>query len=108
MARDVDPKRTRKALRKVRKLAESSPADGFSGWEADFLKEVGERLETYGSAFRDTTKGRPEEALSTLQHHKLAEIAAKANGKPKKPMGWRKREQARSKSSSSEPGETDD
>lgn len=91
MARAVDPKRTRKALRRVRALTQDKPAEEFSGWETEFLTEVGARLETYGSAFRDSTKGRPDEALSTLQHQKLAEIAAKAKGKARKPMGWKNR-----------------
>lgn len=92
MPRDVDPKRTRKALRLVRRLADAAPpAEAYSGWEQAFLDEVGQRLETYGSAFHDLGKGRPEEALSNLQQVKLKEIAAKAKGKTRKPMGWRKR-----------------
>lgn len=91
MPREVDPKRTRKALRAVRKLAESQPEEAYSGWEQEFLQEVGQRLETYGSAFNDISKGRSEEALSTLQHAKLREIADKAKGKTRKPMGWKKK-----------------
>ena len=114
MPRDVDPKRTRKALRIVRKLAaqaasgevidpetgEIKPAEGavdYSGWEKEFLSEVDKRLEKYGSAFHNLTKGRKDEALSTLQNVKLREIAAKARGKKraglqtKKPLGWKKR-----------------
>jgi hypothetical protein len=116
MPRDVDPKCTRKALRIVRKLAEAGaraeeidPATGeikaaanaanYSGWEKDFLGEVGTRLEKYGSAFHNLSKGRKEEALSMLQTVKLKEIAAKARGKKrrglttKKPLGWKKRGQ---------------
>ena len=109
MPREVDPKRTRKALRIVRKLAESSaaadpetgeikPAQGavdFSAWENEFLGEVGQRLEKYGSAFHNLAKGRAEDALSLLQTVKLKEIAAKARGKKrkglttKKPLGWK-------------------
>jgi hypothetical protein len=99
VARDVDPKRTRKALRIVRKLAAQAapaPSDGesadasdgaaseaYSSWEKTFLDEVGARLEKYGSAFADPSKGRPDEALSNLQAAKLREIAAKASGKVK-------------------------
>lgn len=104
--REVDPKRTRKALRMVRKLAArsaategstapaSGPADSggdaaddaeaadYSEWERTFLTEVETRLEKFGSAFANLAKGRPDEALSTLQAQKLREIAAKATGKP--------------------------
>jgi len=107
MARDVDPKRTRKALRIVRKLAEQGaareeidPETGevkenpggvdYSEWENDFLGEVGQRLEKYGSAFHNLSKGRAEDALSLLQTQKLKEIAAKAKGKPRKPLRARK------------------
>ncbi|MEQ1708712.1 MAG: hypothetical protein ABL864_10330 [Terricaulis sp.] len=114
MSRDVDPKRTRKAQRLVRKLAAKSaapqtidpetgevkPGTGdveYSAWENEFLGEVDSRLEKYGSAFHNLAKGRAEDALSVLQTIKLKEIAAKARGKPrkglttKKPLGWKKR-----------------
>jgi len=116
MARDVDPKQTRKALRIVRKLAakgpspevidpetgEVKPGEGavdYSRWESEFLTEVDQRLEKYGSAFADLSKGRKEDALSALQTVKLKEIAAKARGKKrkglttKKPLGWKNRPQ---------------
>ncbi len=90
MPREVDPKRTRKALRQVRKLAAlqdaatlaagEKPPD-YSGWEKEFLSEVEARLDKYGSAFADLGKGRPDEALSNLQSQKLKEISKKARGK---------------------------
>ena len=104
--REVDPKRTRKALRMVRKLAarsaeapasaprpgdrdpegtqdgDAAAAAAYSEWERTFLTEVETRLEKFGSAFANLAKGRPDEALSTLQAQKLREIAAKAAGKP--------------------------
>ena len=115
MPRDVDPKQTRKALRIIRKLAaqggaaetidpetgEVKPGEGavdYSQWESEFLTEVDQRLEKYGSAFHDLSKGRKEDALSSLQTVKLKEIAAKARGKKrkgmttKKPLGWKRRE----------------
>jgi len=114
MGREVDPKQTRKALRIIRKLAAKSavpetvdpetgevkPGSGeveYSGWENEFLTEVDKRLEKYGSAFNDLSKGRKDEALSNLQTVKLKEIAAKARGKKrkglttKKPLGWKNR-----------------
>ncbi len=107
MPRDVDPKQTRKALRIVRKLAAKAareetidPETGevkdaqsgvdYSSWENEFLGEVGQRLEKYGSAFHDLGKGRKEDALSMLQTVKLKEIAAKARGKPRKGLQTRK------------------
>ena len=114
MPRDIDRKKTQKALRIVRKLAAKSvapetidpetgelkPGEGavdYSHWENEFLTEVDKRLEKYGSAFADLSKGRKDEALSTLQTVKLKEIAAKARGKKrkglttKKPLGWKQR-----------------
>jgi hypothetical protein len=84
MPREVDPKRTRKALRRVRRLAAlqtdaETPPD-YSGWEKEFLTEVEQRLDKFGSAFADLGKGRPDEALSTLQAQKLREIEQKAKG----------------------------
>jgi len=118
MPRDVDAKKTRKAQRLIRKLAaqgnapetidpetgEVKPGEGavdYSPWENEFLTEVDQRLEKFGSAFADLSKGRKDEALSTLQTVKLKEIAAKARGKKrkglttKKPLGWKQRPPAR-------------
>lgn len=88
MPREVDPKQTRKALRRVRRLAalkeglkDGETAPEFSGWEEEFLSEVETRLDKYGSAFADPGKGRLEEALSVLQAQKLREIERKAKGK---------------------------
>jgi len=114
MAREIDPKQTRKALRIVRKLAAQSAAPetidpetgelkpgenavDYSPWESEFLSEVDQRLEKFGSAFNDLSKGGREEALSRLQTVKIKEIAAKARGKKrkglttKKPLGWKQR-----------------
>jgi hypothetical protein len=114
MARDIDRKKTRKALRIIRKLAaagkapetidpetgEIKPGEGevdYSAWENAFLTEVDQRLEKYGAAFNDLSKGRKDNALSNLQTVKLKEIAAKARGKKrtglrtKKPLGWKNR-----------------
>lgn len=120
MARDVDQKKTRKALRIIRKLAAKSAAPetvdpetgevkpgagevDYSQWENEFLTKVDKRLEKYGSAFNDLSKGKKDEALSTLQTVKLKEIAAKARGKKrkglttKKPLGWKNRPPPRSR-----------
>ncbi len=68
--REVDRRKTSKALRKLRKVVErTSGEEGpkLTAWEQEFVSGVSERLETYGSAFRDLTKGRAEEALSVRQ-----------------------------------------
>jgi hypothetical protein len=100
LARAVDPRRTRKALKAVRKLAalqvpdpqtgEIKAAADYSDWERTFLGEVEGRLDKYGSAFANLSKGRAEEALSDLQTAKLSEIAAKARGRPRKPLRAKK------------------
>ncbi|MBI1251780.1 MAG: hypothetical protein GC189_09940 [Alphaproteobacteria bacterium] len=101
MPREVDKRRTRKAQRALERLKrvqeDGGTAEDFSGWETEFLSEVGARLDKYGSAFADLSKGAPEDALSRLQAVKLKEIEAKAKGKPRKglqtrkPLGWKKR-----------------
>lgn len=70
MKREVDKRKTQKALRKLRRAAARATAEdgpGLTTWEKDFVEGVTTRLETYGSAFRDPGKGRLEEALSARQ-----------------------------------------
>ncbi|MEM9669982.1 MAG: hypothetical protein AAF950_13740 [Pseudomonadota bacterium] len=84
MARDVDEKKKRKALRKLRKAAkraESEGGPGLSDWEREFVDEVEERVEKYGSAFADPEKGDLAEPLSQRQLQKLREIDKKSRGK---------------------------
>ncbi|MEZ5997112.1 MAG: hypothetical protein R3B98_10425 [Hyphomonas sp.] len=92
MGRDVDERKKRAALRKLRKAAELA-AEGkgppLSDWEQQFLEEVEERIEKYGSAFADPMKGDEGEALSQLQQVKLKEIDKKARGKDRKGFGNR-------------------
>jgi len=86
MPRDVDERKKRKALRKLRKaaeLAEAGLGPPLSDWEREFLEEVEERIEKFGSAFADPNKGNLEEPLSALQARKLKEIDKKARGKGK-------------------------
>lgn len=86
MPRDIDERKKRKALRKLRKaamLAEQGLGPELSDWEQQFLEEVEERIETYGSAFADPSKGRLDSPLSALQERKLKEIDKKARGKSK-------------------------
>ncbi len=68
--REVDKRKTTKALRKLRRVAERASEEGGPGlttWEKDFVEGVTTRLETYGSAFRDPSRGNLEEALSARQ-----------------------------------------
>ena len=84
MAREIDDKKKRKALRKLRKAAERAEAEGgpgLSDWEKEFVEEVETRVEKYGSAFADPDKGNLDEPLSALQARKLKEIDKKSRGK---------------------------
>jgi hypothetical protein len=83
--RQVDARKTKKALRKLRRAVETAKEKGgkaeLSGWEKEFAQSVETKLTKYGSAFRDSAKGRLEEPLSARQAQKLGEIARKARGK---------------------------
>ncbi|WP_084398808.1 hypothetical protein [Henriciella aquimarina] len=99
MGREIDERKKRKALRKLRKaaeLAERGEGPPLSDWEREFLEEVEERIETYGSAFADPEKGSLEDPMSALQSQKLREIDKKARGKgggfkTRKPLGAKKK-----------------
>lgn len=99
MPREIDERKKRKALRKLRKAADlAARGEGpeLSDWEKEFLEEVEERIETYGSAFADPEKGNLEEPMSALQTRKLKEIDKKARGKgggfkTRKPLGSKKK-----------------
>lgn len=100
MPREVDERKKRAALRKLRRAADLA-AQGLgpplTDWEIAFLEEVEGRIEKYGSAFADPMKGAEGEALSGLQQLKLKQIDKKARGKEpkgfktKKPMGHKRR-----------------
>jgi len=99
MPREVDERKKRKALRKLRKAAElAARGEGppLSDWERAFLEEVEQRIEEFGSAFADPDKGSLEEPMSALQTQKLREIDKKARGKgggfkQRKPLGNKKK-----------------
>ncbi len=87
MARDVDERKTRAALRKLRAAkarADAGTGPSLSTWEEEFLQSLEERLTTYGSAFNDPEKGDRSEALSALQSLKVREIDRKTRGKDQK------------------------
>ena len=98
MARDIDQKKTRKALRKLRKArdrAESEDGPGLTDWEQEFVEGVEERLSTYGSAFNDPEKGTLDEALSHRQTHIIKQIDKKARGKGMKRSSFKSKSQER-------------
>jgi hypothetical protein len=79
MPREIDPKATAKALRKLKRAAKAAEEAGLvNDWEEEFLTSVEERLETFGSAFADPEKGPREEALSIRQQQVLARMRAEA------------------------------
>lgn len=83
--REVDKRKTNKALRKLRRAAARASEEGGPGltsWEKDFVEGVTGRLEKYGSAFRDPGKGRLEEALSQRQSQ-VARVIEKKSRKAK-------------------------
>lgn len=75
----VAPAKTRKAMRRVQRAVEVARQNGeeLSEWEAEFVRSLEERLDTYGSAFTDPQKGALDEALSQRQSRKVREIAKK-------------------------------
>lgn len=91
MARHIDARKTRKALRKIQKaalLAEQGLGPELTEWEKEFLETVGARLDTYGSAFQDQEKGALDNPLSLRQQIKLKEIDRKARGKGEPRSGY--------------------
>jgi len=71
----------RNAKRKIARLRAKLEASGeLTDWEDEFSESVGERLETFGSAFQDRTKGRPGDALSFAQKRVVAALNKKAKG----------------------------
>ena len=90
MPREVDEKKTQRALRRLARAKAKAEAAGedakLSEWEDEFVASVEDRLNTFGSAFNDPEKGALDEALSGKQSLKLREIEKKASGKTRKPM----------------------
>lgn len=75
----MDQRKTRKVLRKIEAITRAQ-AEGreLSAWETAFLESLSERLNQFGSAFRDPAKGHLAQPLSDLQTQKLREVAQKA------------------------------
>lgn len=92
--RRVDQRKTARVLAKLRQAKEAAGEDAPDGqgasskltaWEREFAQSVEAKLEKYGSAFRDASKGNLEEPLSARQAAKLREVVKAAQGK-RKPM----------------------
>lgn len=105
MPREVDEKKTRKALRKLRKARQRAEAEGveLTDWEKDFVEGIDERLTKFGSAFHDPNLGRRDEALSNAQTEILRQLDKKSRGKPYGGFKTRKPLKAKSKFSDRRP-----
>lgn len=69
----------RNAQRKLERLQRTLSDQGeISDFESEFAQSVTERLEQFGSAFRDLEKGRPGDALSFAQKRVVAGMNRKA------------------------------
>ena len=91
-ARQVDRRKTARVLAKLRLAQEAAGDDAgdaqgasskLTAWEREFAQSVEAKLEKYGSAFRDASKGNLEEPLSARQAAKLREVVKAAQGKRK-------------------------
>ncbi len=68
----------RNAQRKLERLqAKLKDIGELTEWEDDFAGSVQERLDTFGSAFADRSKGRPGDALSFAQKRVVASLNKK-------------------------------
>ena len=99
MPRDTDDKKTRKALRKLRKAADRAKTEGIelTDWEQEFVEGVDDRLTKYGSAFNDPNLGGSDEALSRAQSEILRQLDKKSRGKAS--GGFKTRKPLKSKKS---------
>lgn len=69
----------RNAQRKIARLtAKLTEIGEISEFEEEFAGSVAERLDKYGSAFADPSKGRPGDALSASQKQVVARMNKKA------------------------------
>ncbi len=69
-------------------------APGLTEWEKDFVAGVTERLETYGSAFRDPAKGSLDEALSQRQTQVVRTLDKKGRTRTKSETSGKKTAEA--------------
>lgn len=69
------------SCRRIARLQRAASADSATTteWEAVFLQDVGQRLETFGRAFVDPEKGDITRPVSIKQSIKLREIQRSVN-----------------------------
>jgi len=83
-------RKARKARRNVERLARDlSAKDDLTEWEAEFTESLSERLDEFGSAFRDPEKGGRGEALSYGQKAIVSQLKKKASGEGMKRSGFK-------------------
>ena len=73
----VDPKLSKRALSRVRRVRQMAADQGLTEWEDEFLTSVEDRIATFGRAFADPDKGAMSAPLSLRQGLKLKEISGK-------------------------------
>lgn len=74
-ARERSARNAQRKLARLRRTLEESGE--ISEFEEEFAGSVGERLDRYGSAFADPSKGRPGDALSASQKQVVARMNKK-------------------------------
>jgi len=75
---------TKRLINKLARLAAKGHGKKTTGWEKTFLKEVGDRVGQYGSAFCDSEKGDLSQPLSIRQYYKMKEIGRMIRYRDKK------------------------
>jgi len=77
-------RKARAAQRKLKKAKlELEKLGEISDWEEEFVDSVDERIDKFGSAFKDREKGGMSEALSNKQKQVLAQMRRKVRDKGK-------------------------
>ena len=77
----------RNAQRKLERLHRTLKDQGeISEFEDEFSESVSERLDKFGSAFKDREKGRPGDALSFAQKRVVAAMNRKVKDLKKRPL----------------------
>jgi DNA replication initiation complex subunit (GINS family) len=64
-----------KRANKANAVEEAASKEPLTEWESEFLGSLKQRLQTFGSAFKDPNLGAEEEALSIMQNAKLYEVS---------------------------------
>lgn len=90
-------RKARAAQRKLKKAKlELEKLGEITDWEEEFVDSVDERIDKFGSAFKDREKGGMSEALSNKQKQVLAQMRRKIRDKGKQSPDSFKKEGAKS------------